>query len=161
MSNSKAIIPTSHLAHELMTSLSFIKISVGALDLIDEADIDQCKAFIDHLVEVYLNDRMEPWLKAIGKEMGKDDDIHQTNELALLAWTERYPEIRKRVITVLDDMDLAIEDIINRHVGVDTWVVWSIVDIGRDKMLVEGEDYRVTDWKRRMASGEWSHGDER
>lgn len=41
----------------------------------------------------------------------------------------------------------------------ETWQVWTVRPVGRDVGLLEGQDWRVLDWNRRMRNGEWSLND--
>lgn len=59
--------------------------------------------------------------------------------------------------SVIDHVWLTIDSMIGDTVGSETWTIWHIRKIGSDLLLEKGEDYRVVDWERRMASGEWSN----
>ena len=58
---------------------------------------------------------------------------------------------------VLDHIFLKVQSIVSELIPKQTWVVWYISKRGRDVFIEAGEDYRVLDWERRMASGEWKN----
>ena len=58
--------------------------------------------------------------------------------------------------TVIEPLNDSIEEWIKTSIPEPTWRVWSIRTLGRDLCLEQGEDFRVLDWERRMASGEWT-----
>lgn len=37
----------------------------------------------------------------------------------------------------------------------DRWVMWVVETLGEDALIRRGQDFRIADWERRMASGEW------
>lgn len=57
---------------------------------------------------------------------------------------------------VIDEAMLACEQIIAHFIPEATWNIWSLHLFGSDFVLEKGNDYRIVDWTRRMASGEWS-----
>ncbi len=177
------IIPTNQLAHELMTSISFNKISAGAFDLVNEEDKDLCYSYICNLVNAYLEENML-WVSHVHRsspsinnemvhtqedqerqdaidqiELEAEDDIEDEQLKALIGWTEHYPETRARILEIIDELDVRISDMVANITGVESWIVWHVIKSGKDLILEKGEDFRITDWKRRMANGEWTHDD--
>lgn len=58
----------------------------------------------------------------------------------------------EKILSVLED---EIIELVDDRIEDRTWNVWSISKLGRDIVLVEGPDYRILDWERRMQTGEW------
>lgn len=182
MSKSSHILPTNNLAMEMAHCIGAVKISLGAFDLVSENDVDLCRAYIAHLVECYLDEKML-WVahqrrknKHITNEMVviPEDEEHQRyidkveeyNEAInpyeeeellqpLLVWVERYPEALPRLHDIIDGIDEDVANLIDHVISETTWNVWLILKYGKDLMLTEEEDFRITDWMRRQVDGEW------
>ena len=93
------------------------------------------------LVFPYLNECLSWWdvnLLAINGEEGSHEMFCQ----------DFYSEI-------LDPHLMRIDNFLDQYIGHSTWLVWYMRDIGGDIVLEQGTDYRILDWERRMASGEW------
>jgi hypothetical protein len=56
---------------------------------------------------------------------------------------------------VIHDIEARISSQVYHDIPADTWDIWSVKKLGHDLFLIKGQDYRVYDWERRMASGEW------
>lgn len=56
--------------------------------------------------------------------------------------------------------DMAIDlrtDLVN-FIGKDKWAMYHVRPLGHTGLIIErGEDFRIMDWERRMASGEWKN----
>lgn len=56
---------------------------------------------------------------------------------------------------IFDKYLVGLEQFLDHFVGRDSWIVWYTRDIGGDVVIEQGTDFRILDWERRMASGEW------
>jgi len=56
---------------------------------------------------------------------------------------------------VIDPLEDELSAWLSNYMSGAGWHVWTVEEIGSDLVLSKGEDYRVLDWERRMASGEW------
>lgn len=59
------------------------------------------------------------------------------------------------VTEILDHVEVRIHEVMDTFLPDRTWDVWYMTKFGKDLMIVRGQDYRVLDWERRMASGQW------
>lgn len=55
---------------------------------------------------------------------------------------------------IIDDIELQIDQYMNRFIPSSTWRIYHLRMIGGDTVIERGEDYRVVDWTRRHENGE-------
>lgn len=81
-------------------------------------------------------------------------DVHELNELEI---TPEFYQLHHRYVReVLDVVTDDAERFLNGTVGEVTWRIWVLRDIDGCLGLVKGRDYRVVDWERRKANGEFN-----
>ncbi len=56
---------------------------------------------------------------------------------------------------VIADVEEILHNTLKAYIPNKTWTVWFHRCIGETVVLEPGDDFRVIDWERRMASGEW------
>lgn len=60
---------------------------------------------------------------------------------------------------VIAPLQSAIETWVQKAIPEQTWSVWTIRDLSLDLVLEQGKDFRILDWEKRMASGQWEMTD--
>jgi hypothetical protein len=110
---------------------------------------EQAFTIIQAFVDDALNQRMR-WAK---------NSTHAENAIeAAIAWTDNRQARKQRnefYIDIVDAYELTIHSRLDPFMPKHTWDIWSTRLIGNDIVLMKGVDYRIYDWERRIASGEW------
>lgn len=58
-------------------------------------------------------------------------------------------------IKVLDRFECKASNLVYNIIPDSTWDTWSLRRLGQCLLIVQGPDYRILDWEKRMSSGEW------
>ena len=69
-------------------------------------------------------------------------------------WSEEVREAFR--YQVVDEVEVELTKFLVDYLPKYEWRIWSSQQIGFDLLLIIGEDFRIKDWTRRMASGEWN-----
>lgn len=154
------IINASEYAHQLMVATNkFLRENKKAKKEISE---EQAAEIIAAIVDDAISDRMRWCRKSHYTANALERHLPWFNLLTY----HRTPNGIEQVecpfsndyyVDVLDKVECRVMDMVFEIIPDMTWDVWSMRMLGKDIAIMKGPDYRVLDWERRIASGEWKH----
>ncbi len=124
------------LEDELNAQMAWVSINPDTRSQIEQVLLD--------LIPLWdaLNENLHPQLPPEHLEAWKDQIVRYCGEF----YRQVIEPTQKKVISWVQNI-----------IPYRTWDVWTVRELGWDLVLEKGEDFRVLDWERRMASGEWTH----
>lgn len=132
----------SHLNEKGILPLS-LDLSIGLIDAIIEENVFNNLNWVrekqDHVK--YLNDNLEWW----PEDALVNDDYGPF-------FTDFYCLLIDRYVT---RVCVILEDILKSEVESNKWKIWFCYKLSQNTIVEEGEDYRIVEFERRMANGEW------
>lgn len=120
------------------------------------------KSFL--VVRAILSDALEQQLTWVQKGGNDCSNLeHVLTHECHFNFTDIGPQTHKRhrdfMREVIAPLQTAVEDWVKKIIPERTWSVWTIRDLSFDLVLEQGKDFRILDWEKRMASGQWEMTD--
>lgn len=101
---------------------------------------------------------------AVGQQLRWSNESHGRMHQTIHSFWPWWDDMGEEPISdsfytqVLDELEIEVQEWVQRLIPDSTWLVWYVRALGPDIILEKGEDFRVLDWHRRMATGDWRHG---
>lgn len=146
MNNRAIIVPAAELSLALQGASTYANMRVNSQIL--------TPAQADHMVRLGINDNLNQCLLWASPNQSTLDLYLEEQFDWFIPGASSGPSSEWCRLVLQDPIYYRLSALVSGVIG-KTWNIWSVDDRYETVCLVEGEDFRVYDWTRRMASGEW------
>ena len=122
-------------------------------------DLDTCVEIVTAVVLDRIADQMAWTKKSPGHRPHTEQTLSTVFGLDFKSPMNPDDRVTDFLRFVMFPLEESIERWIQSAIPKKTWRLWTVRALGRDLCLEQGEDFRVLDWERRTASGEWEMPD--